>query len=183
MRAIRYWWLPAVVGVALFLLGIAVFVFPMQSYLTIAALFGWTMLGSGILGVVLAASNRHFKAGNGWLLTGAILEIILGTMLIFNLALSAATLPVFLGFWLLFRGFHAVGLGNDMRAMNIRGAWWTIVGGALVSLCAVWVLFQPYVAGPAAVIIWVGISLLLTGITGVALSVQLHRLHRPRPAE
>lgn len=177
-QAVRFWWLSLLIGIALFILGILVFVFPAQSYLGMSLLFGWVMLVTGILEVVLSTANRHFVTGRGWILAGGIIEIILGLILIFNVALSAATLPIFLGFWLLLRGFSTIGLGGDMNTLEIAGSGWTIFTGILLVLCALWVLFQPLVIGTAAVVIWVGISLLFAGIAAFSFSLQLHKAHR-----
>lgn len=177
-RAVRYWWLLLIIGIALFVVGILVFVYPAQSYLGMSLLFGWLMLVSGILEVVLSSANRHFVTGRGWMLAGGIIEIVLGIILIFNVALSAATLPIFLGFWLMLRGFSAIGLGGDMSAMQIAGSGWTIFTGILLVLCSLWILFQPLVFGTSAVIVWVGISLLFAGAAACSLSLQLRQAHR-----
>lgn len=177
-RAVRYWWLMLIIGIALFVVGILVFVYPAQSYLSMAVVFGWLMLLSGILEVVLASVNRHFVTGRGWMLAGGIIEIVLGIILIFNVALSAATLPIFLGFWLMLRGFSAIGLGGDMSAMQIAGSGWTIFTGILLVLCSLWILFQPLVFGTTAVVVWVGVSLLFAGAAASSLAFQLQRAHR-----
>lgn len=176
-QAVRYWWLLLIVGIVLLAVGILIFIFPMQSYVGMAVLFGWVMLVAGILEVVLSSANKHFITGRGWLLAGGIIEIILGLILIFNIALSAATLPIFLGFWLLLRGFSAIGLGGDMRAMDIPGSGWTIFSGILLLIAALWILFQPLVFGTAAVVVWVGISFLFAGIAACSLAMQLRQAH------
>ncbi|WP_288844663.1 DUF308 domain-containing protein [uncultured Alistipes sp.] len=177
-QAVRYWWLMLLIGIALFVLGILVFVYPAQSYVSLAVLFGWVILAAGILEVVLSASSDHFVTGRGWMLAGGVIQIILGLILVFNVALSAVTLPIVLGFWLLFRGFSTIGLGGDMRAMGISGAGWTIVGGVLLLLCALWMLFQPLVFGTAFVVVWLGVALLFAGVSAMALSFQLRTAHR-----
>ena len=177
-QAVRYWWLMLLIGIALFVLGILVFVYPAQSYVSMAVLFGWVILAAGILEVVLSASSDHFVTGRGWMLAGGVIQIILGLILVFNVALSAVTLPIVLGFWLLFRGFSTIGLGGDMRAMGISGAGWTIVGGVLRLLCALWMLFQPLVFGTAFVVVWLGVALLFAGVSAMALSFQLRTAHR-----
>lgn len=170
-QAIRYWWLLLVVGAALFVVGLLVFAFPARSYLGLSMLFGWLMLLSGVLEVVLSSVNRHFITGRGWMLAGGIIEIILGVILISHVALSAATLPVFLGFWLLLRAFATIGLGGDMRTLEIPGAGWTLFSGVLLMICSLWILFRPLVVGSAAVIVWVGISLLFAGVGAMSLSL------------
>ncbi len=177
-KAVRCWWLLMLVGILLFVIGILVFVYPAQSYLGMSVLFGWAMLVSGVLEVILSASNRHYITGRGWMLAGGIIEIVLGIILIFNTSLSAATLPIFLGFWLMFRGFSAIGLGSDLSAIGVAGSGWTIFSGVLLVLCSLWILFQPLVFGTAAVIAWVGVSLLLAGIAAFSLSMQMHQTHR-----
>lgn len=177
-QAVRYWWLMLLIGILLIALGILVFVYPAQSYVSLAVIFGWAMLAAGILEVVLSATNDHFVTGRGWMLAGGIIQIILGLILIFNVALSAAVLPIVLGFWLLLRAFAAIGLGGDLRAMEVSGSGWTIASGILLLLCALWMLFQPLVFGTAVVIVWVGIALLLAGIAAIALAFQLHASHR-----
>lgn len=97
-RAVRYWWLLAVVGIALLAAGILIFAYPSRSYLAMATLFGWLMFLSGMLEAALSAMNRHFVTGRGWMAVGGLIEIILGLILIFNVSLSEITLPIVLGF-------------------------------------------------------------------------------------
>ncbi len=177
-QAVRYWWLMLLIGIALLVLGILVFVYPAQSYVSMAVIFGWAMLAAGILETVISTANDHFVTGRGWMLASGIIQIILGLILIFNVALSAAMLPIVLGFWLLLRAFATIGLGGDMRALEVSGSGWTIVSGVLLLICALWMLFQPLVFGTTVVIVWVGIALLLAGIAAITLSLQLHAAHR-----
>lgn len=177
-QAVRYWWLLLAGGVILFLIGVVVFAFPVQSYVGMAVLFGWLMLLTGVVETIVAVRNTHYVTGRGWMLAWGVIEIVLGLILVFNVALSSATLPVVLGFWLLMRGFSAVGLGGDMRAVGIRGAGWTILCGILLLLCALGILFQPLVFGSTAVMVWVGLSLLLAGASAALLGLQLRTAHR-----
>ena len=162
-EAVRYWWLMLLLGIALFIVGIVIFAYPAASYLGMSVLFGFVILFSGIFEIVLSASNNHLVTGRGWLLAAGIIEAVLGLLLIFNVALSAAVLPVFLGFWLLFRSFTLIGLGGDMNSMQVPGSVWTIVTGVLLLLCSLAILFQPVVFGAQAVVIWVGLSFLMAG--------------------
>lgn len=176
-QAIRFWWLMLIVGIVLIGAAVVIFLYPAQSYMGMAVIFGWLMFLSGVLEIVVVAANKHFVTGRGWMLVGGILQAVLGIILIFNIALSAAALPVVLGFWLLMRGFSTVGLGSDMRALRVSGAGWTIISGTLLLLCAVWILLQPLVFGTTVVVVWVGISLLFAGIATCTLSMQLRQAH------
>lgn len=177
-QAIRYWWLLLLVGILLLLAGLLTFLFPARSYLGMSLLFGWVILLSGILEVVISTANRHFITGRGWMLAGGVIQIVLGVILVFNVGLSASMLPFFLGFWLLMRSFSTIGLGGDMRAMEISGSGWTIFTGVLLLLCSLGILFQPLGVGTAAVVIWVGITLLFAGVAACTLALQLRNAHR-----
>ena len=176
-QAIRYWWLLLAVGLLLLAVGILIFLFPARSYLELSMLLGWVILLAGILDVVLSATNRHFITGRGWMLAGGIIEMILGLVLIFNVALAATMLPLLLGFWLLMRAFSTIGLGSDMRTLEISGAGWTILMGILLLICSLWILFQPVGVGTSAVIVWVGITMLFAGAAACTLAMQLRRAH------
>lgn len=176
-QAIRYWWLLLAVGLLLLAVGILIFLFPARSYLGLSMLLGWVILLAGILEVVLSATNRHFITGRGWMLAGGIIEMVLGLVLIFNVALAASMLPLLLGFWLLMRAFSTIGLGSDMRTLEISGAGWTILMGILLLICSLWILFQPVGVGTSAVIVWVGITMLFAGAAACTLAMQLRRAH------
>ena len=176
-QAVRHWWLLVGVGIALLAVGILVFIYPARSYLDLSVLFGWLILFSGVMEVVLAARSRHFVTGRGWMLAGGIIEIILGAILVFNVALSAVTLPIFLGFWLLMRGFATIGLASDMHVLGVSGSGWTVLTGVLLLICSLWMLLQPLAFGTTAVVVWVGLSLLFAGISAVSLSLQLRSAH------
>ena len=177
-RAIRHWWLLLLVGVLLLAVGVAIFFYPQQSYLGLAVLFGWLIFFSGVFETALAATSRHFITGRGWMLAGGVIEIILGLILISNVAISEVALPIILGFWLLMRSFSTIGLGGDMRALGVPGAGWTLLCGILLLICSLCILFRPLEFGSTAVVVWVGVSLLFAGIAAVSLSLQLRQAHR-----
>lgn len=177
-RAIRHWWLLLAVGILLLAAGIAIFFYPRQSYLGLAVLFGWLIFLSGVFETALAATSRHFITGRGWLLAGGIIEIILGVILIPNVAISEAAMPIILGFWLLMRSFGTIGLGGDMATLGIHGAGWTIFTGILLLLCSLWILLQPLVFGSTAVLVWASISLLFAGAAACSMALQLRHAHR-----
>ena len=177
-RAIRYWWLYGIVGLLLVAAGILTFAYPARSYMSLAVIFGWFILCSGILEIVLSATDKGFVTGRGWMIAAGIIEAVLGIILIFNVVLSAEVLPLFLGFWLMFRAFWAIGFGSDMWSLEVRGSGWTIFFGVLLLLCSMWIVFRPLVFGVPAVITWVGISLLLAGAGAMSFAWQLRGVHR-----
>ena len=164
-QAIKHWWLLLLLGIALFVLGIIVFMYPAESYLSLSVVFGIVILLSGIFEIILSSANKHYITGRGWMLAGGIIETLLGLILTCNVALSALTMPIFLGFWLMFRAFATIGWGGDMSSLKIPGAVWTIISGVLLLLLSFWTLLQPLAFGTSMVVVWVGVSLLFAGIS------------------
>lgn len=115
-RAVRYWWLLLIIGIALFVVGILVFVYPTQSYLGMSLLFGWLMLISGILEVVLSSVNKHFITGRGWMLAGGILLLLCSLWILFQpLVFGTTAVIVWVGISLLFAGVAACSLSLQLH--------------------------------------------------------------------
>lgn len=176
-KAVNYWWILLIVGLAILTMGIVVFAYPAESYIGMAMIFGWLILFSGVAQIILYATNKHIITARGWMIAGGIIETLLGLILIFSVAYAATVLPLFLGFWLLFRSFSMIGLGSDMNALRVPGGTWTIVTAILLMITSLIILFHP-VIGIGAVVIWVGISLLFAGVSVIAFSMQLRNSHK-----
>ena len=166
----RYWWAMLILGVAI-LVGILIFTYPGESYIGMAALFAVLMLVSGIIEVVIAFTEKYM-VGRGWAAVLGVLEIILGIILICSPAITAMMLPIVLGIWLLFRGIGLIGIASEMSHFKVNGMVWTIILGILLIICSLMILFQP-LFGIAAVVVWVGISFLVAGVSLVVFAFQL----------
>lgn len=176
--AVKNWWMLLILGIAVFLTGIFIFVYPGVSYMAMAMTFAVLVLVSGIVSVVVAASTSNPAIGKGWIMAGGIVEILLGLLLIIFPVTAVASLPFFLGFWLLFRSFRMIGVGSNLTSMKVPGGVWTIIVGALLLVCSVMILAQPILLGVEAVVIWVGVSLVMAGIAMAISAFQLKGLHR-----
>lgn len=163
-----------VLGIILLVIGLLVFIFPGISYFTMSVLFGIVIILSGIINIAMSGSKS--VTGRGWLLASGIIELIIGVILAIWPTIAAASLPYFLGFWLLFKGFTLIGVGSDMSAVKGSGWGWTIAWAVLVILCSFIILMYPILIGIEAVIIWIGISLLIGGLTLISYSSQLKKV-------
>ncbi|MBO5709925.1 MAG: hypothetical protein J6R62_00150, partial [Rikenellaceae bacterium] len=115
--------------------------------------------------------------GRGWVMAGGIIELLLGVILTAAPGITAMTLPLFLGFWLLIRSFALMGVGADMSSIRIRGSGWTMFSGVVLMLFAIIIVMQPLYFGVDVVIGWVGATLVLFGISLCTLGGQLKTLH------
>ena len=62
--------------------------------------------------------------------------------------------------------------------MRVPGGGWTIFVGILLLICSVMILAQPLLFGIEAVVIWVGVSFLMAGISMGVFSFELRNLHK-----
>ncbi len=167
--SVRYWWIFLLRALLFLLAAFLTFRYPVESYLTLSILFGVTMLLTGIIELIYALSNRKTK-GWGWRLFAAIVDLILGIILVMNIGLSMAVLPFFVGFWFLFRGitllsFSGIGSGTGSKV-------WMIAGGILLLFVALLIMIHP-VIGALTIISWTAIGFFAAGIFNIILAFQL----------
>ncbi|MCC8062602.1 MAG: DUF308 domain-containing protein, partial [Rikenellaceae bacterium] len=110
-RAVKNWWLLLLLGIAVFIVGIFIFTYPGLSYVAMSVTFAILILVSGAINIALAASNSNAMIGKGWLWAGGIIELLIGLLLICYPSISAATLPIFLGYWMMFLSVGMIGSG------------------------------------------------------------------------
>jgi uncharacterized membrane protein HdeD (DUF308 family) len=158
--------------------GIAVFIFPMESYMTMGLLFGILMLLVGTTQLVVASSSGNYLTMRGYVIVGGILDVILGVFLCVNPYVSMVLMPVLLGIWMLYHSFIIMAFGGDLETFRIDGSGWTVAGGALLMLLSIFVLVNPMSAGVATVVVLAGVGLILFGMLLCALSFKLKNIHR-----
>lgn len=177
-RAVRHWWLYMLCGILCVAAGIAVFIFPMESYMTMGLLFGILMLLVGTTQLVVASSSGNYLTMRGYVIVGGILDVILGVFLCVNPYVSMVLMPVLLGIWMLYHSFILMAFGGDLETFRIDGSGWTVAGGALLMLLSIFVLVNPMSAGVATVVVLAGVGLILFGMLLCALSFKLKNIHR-----
>ena len=176
-RAIRHWWLYLVCGILCFAAGIAVFAFPMDSYMTLGIIFGVLMLFVGAVQLIVGASSGNYFAMRGYLMVGGLLDIILGIFLCANPGVTLVLMPILLGIWMLYNSFIIMAFGGDMGTFKVSGGGWVTAGGILLMLLSIFVLVNPLSAGVATVVIMTGIGLMVFGLLLCVLAVRMRDIH------
>lgn len=161
-KTVRQWWVFLVLGLLFAAMAIVVFRHPAETYATLAVFFGILILASGVVQILVGA-YAPADTGRGWMIATGIVESVLGVVLMLNIAISATLLPIFFGFWLLFRGLSMIGFASDLRGAGIKGTGWTIFWGVLLMLCALLIIVYPG-AGVGLIIVWLGIALMMVGV-------------------
>lgn len=176
-RMIRHWWLMMLVGILVIATGICVFVFPIQSYVTLSILFGVLMLLSGAVQLIVASSSGNYLMMRGYVIAGGVLDILLGIFLCVYPAVTLVLLPIMMGLWMLYHSFIIIAFGGDMDTFRIPGGGWVIMGGLLLLLFSMLVLVNPLGTGIDTVLAIAGTGLLLLGLMICSLSLRLRTVH------
>lgn len=175
--AIKYWYLPLIVGVLLIVLGIWTLTTPLESYIMLSIVFAVGFLLSGILEMIFALGNRHKSWV--WSLALSILSIIIGLLLVLNPAISMMTLPFYVGFMLLFHSILGISSAYEMRRYGIVDWGWLMLVAVLGMIFSFIMLWNPIFAG-LNIVVWTGIAFIVTGVYMIYFSTKLNKLNKLR---
>lgn len=176
-RVIRHWWLLMLAGILCVAAGIAVFVFPMESYMTLSIIFGVLMVITGAAQLIIASTSGNYLAMKGYVIVGGILDLILGIFLCVYPAVTVVLLPIMLGIWMMYHSFMLIAFGGDLDTFKINGSGWVILGGVLLLILSFLVLVNPFSVGITTVIVLTGVGLIVFGFLLCGESVLLRRIH------
>jgi len=174
-EAVGYWWLLLLTGIILIAAGVWIFASPAAAYLSLSLLFGICILAVGFFETSFAISVRKSLNGWGWTLASGILDLVIGSYLLAYPSVTMAILPLILGFWLLFRGFSAIGFAFDIRSYGAPDWGWLLVLGIAIVFFGFMILAVP-AFGVANIIVWTGLSFICAGVFRIFLALRLRKL-------
>lgn len=174
-KTVKHWYVPAIIGVLLIVFGIYIFTTPLETYGTLTMLFSLSFLFSGIAETFFSVQNRKIIEGWGWYLTGGIFNSIIGLMLLSRPEISAFTLPLVVGFTLMFRSIQ--GLGFSFELKNYGSLKWgnLAIASILGLVFSIILLFNPIFTG-ISLVVMTALAFIFSGITGIVLGFQLKKL-------
>ncbi|MBN3583976.1 DUF308 domain-containing protein [Algoriphagus aestuarii] len=174
-KALSYWYLLTIIGVLFILLGMYVFSTPLASYLVLATLFSLSFLASGLSELTFAYGNRKQLDHWGWFLASGLVSTMIGILLLTNPALSMVTLPLYVGFGVLFKSIVGISFALSLKdhGDEYQSLLWMGIAGVILSFILIW---NPGIIGMTLVTITALIFILL-GIVAVLFSLKLKKLH------
>ena len=173
--SIDHWYAPLIAGILFLVVGIYTFMTPVAAYLTLALFFSYSFLISGIMESIFSISNRNSIDNWGWTLTLGILTTLFGIFLIGNPAISLTTLPIYIGFLVLFRSLSGISYAMDLKNYGVSGSGSLMFIGVLGVLFSFLLLWNPLFAG-MTVVFWTGLALVTGGIFSIYLAFRLKHL-------
>lgn len=172
---VKNWWWYLVIGIIFIIAGIAIFAKPLDGYVGLSVLFSVVILSSGFGQIFFSLSNSGILRGWGWILVSGILDLAIGTYLLMYPVMTMATLPYFVGFWLVFRSFYIMGASFDLKDLNADGWGWLLFGGIVVLVLGFLVIYYP-AAGAVGIVGVSGSAFIVGGFLNIYLGFQLKNL-------
>lgn len=174
---VKNWYMPLIIGILLIILGIYTFRSPAASYLALSFMFTWYFLISGIMEIVFAINNKKELDGWGWHLAGGIMYTLLGCILMFNPAISIATLPFVIGFYSLFKSFQLLSFSIELNSYKVKSWGWVLAFAILGIIFSFILIWNPLFAG-LSLVIWTGMAIISIGVSSCIFAFQLKKIKK-----
>ena len=172
----KLWWVLALRGLCALAIGVGAFVVPAATLAALVLVFGVYALVEGCLLLATAFGGQH-RSHDRWptLLQGS-LGVAVGVLTLFNPAITALGLLLYIAAWLLAQGVLQIVVAMRLRE-ELHGEWWLILGGIASVLLAGVLLWRPE-AGVLAVLWWIGAWAIVWGITLIFAALRVRKWGR-----
>ena len=139
-NSIKHWYILLIIG--LLFVGLAIFSFtrPLDTYLTLAVLFGAVFLASGFLEIIFSIVNREEIDNWGWSLVSGLLTLLVGLILVGHPGITMVTLPFIVGFAMLFRSIASIGHAIDLKKYKVADWGYLLTLGILGTLFSIFII-------------------------------------------
>ncbi len=112
-----------VAGIVMLVLGLFIWFNPFGTMLALAAYIGIGFMLAGLFYIMAFAGIR-----SGWYLLVGVLDLLVGLILLFNLGVTAASLPVILALWCLTVGVVQLIGAFEIKKYGLPWGWSAIMG-------------------------------------------------------
>ena len=163
-------------GILMVLTGAFCFSSPGQTFLAFAFVFGLVMVLNGTIHAVAYLSGRglHNKGdNNGWILTDALITLLLGILVLCNQLVADTAIPMVFGMWVLVTGIlrieAATHINKEKKQKNFRV---TMITGVLTTLIGLFGFINPLVAWLSTTFL-LGFFMVMQGINIIELGINM----------
>lgn len=159
-------------GIVLALLGIVAIVRSFAATVASMMFFGWLLLCAGIIEFVGAFMVGHWT-GFFLHLLAAILFLVTGLLVLIRPVIGAEVSTLVMSMFFLIGGLYQV---VASCASGLPGSGWEAFDGVVASLMGIVLLVQWPISGLWAIGLFVGIDLILSGWSWMALALNLRKM-------
>jgi uncharacterized membrane protein HdeD (DUF308 family) len=174
---INKWWMPVLLGVALFLVSILIMSQPMNAFIGFSMVFGWFILFNGVMNIIFAAQNRKVFDDWIWYLLLGIFEVIIGGALLFQPQMSAEALLLFAGFWMMFVAVSRISTAFLFKKLDFPFWWLSLISGILIFIFSFLILINPLI-GALSIVYLIAIPLMIYGAIAIYFGLEIRRFNK-----
>jgi len=172
---VKNWWVFLIVGVLLIIASIWIFRTPIESFINLALIFSVLILISGVFSIIFAFTNKDKIENWGLYLVGGILDVVVGFILLSYPGITLVVFSLFIGFWLMFRGFNTISTSLELKKEGVMNWGWILLFGVLITIFAFMSIVNPLI-GASYLVFTLAFSIFLLGIANIFLSLQLRKV-------
>ena len=171
----KLWWFTLLRGIILVILAFFVFRHPANALLGVAIYIGISLLITGILQTGASIGFRDSFPNWGWILAGGLLDIVFGFVLLSNPALTAASLPFVIGFWIIVSGIMSFADAFQSKKEEAP-LWWLGLLSGVLSVVIGYMIMSNLLFGALTITTWMGIGFAIVGIVNIVIGFKLKSL-------
>jgi len=169
-----YWWIPMLFGVIFIVTGVWIFKAPAESFGTITKIIGVIILVSGTSEMILTIGRRRGIPGWGFQLSGGLIDVVIGIILIVNPAILLKIITLFVAAWLIISSITIIMRASETRQKD-KDIWkWELILGVFLLLLAILLLWHPMILG-FTIAIWTALAFIILGIFRIGLTIRLNK--------
>lgn len=173
-NTLNHWYLPLIVGILFIAFGAYIFTVPLEAYATLSILFSFAFYISGFGDIFFATSNKDTLDGWGWYLVSGILTVLLGVYLMIYPGIIMTILPFVVGFAMLFKSIQGLGFAIGLKKYGL--SWGTLAFVSVLGILLSFYFLSNPVAGALSIVTLTALSIIVVGLFGILLSLELKKL-------
>ena len=158
-------------GVALLVLGLAMFVSPIGATVMIVQTVGWVLAIAGVLTLVRCWARRSAELRQADLMMG-IVELAPGLVLVLWPGAFVAVIYVLIGVLILITGVNDVIEAGAVRRLGLPGYGWRMAVAVLTLLLGAIVVTSPFTMAEFVMLV-AGVALIFDGVTEIIAGVRM----------
>jgi len=168
--------LTVISGVLMALTGVFCFINSGQTFLSLAFIVGLIMVINGLIHGLAYFIGRgvHNKGdNNGWILTDALITLVLGILVLCNQLVADTMVPMVFGIWMLVSGILRIEAATHIDAQRKRTNFIsTVITGIVTIIVGLFGFINP-LTGLMTTAILVGMFLVMQGINIIELGIHM----------
>ena len=172
---VKNWWVFLIIGILLIIASVWILRTPIESFIGLAKIFSILILISGVFSIIFAFTNKEQIENWGLYLTGGILDVIVGIILLSYPGITLVVFSLFIGFWLMFRGFNTISTSFELKKEGVMDWGWILLLGVLITIFAFMSIINPLI-GASYLIFTLALAIFLLGVANIFLSLQLRKV-------